>query len=260
MAGPILYEAAEGVATISFNRPERNNAMNQAMREAYFDALDQAAADQDVQAIVVTGVGKSFCVGADMEELSTIGPDQPIELFPENRPQTYARTIPKPVIAAINGAAAGLGLVHAIACDLRFAAAEIKMTTAFARRGLIAEYGISWMLPRLIGPARAFDLLVSGRVIRSEEAAELGLVNQVVARETLLEAALAYAKDVAQNCSPMSMSIIKRQLHEDMEQSLETSYERARRELQASLRRADVVEGVQSYLEKRAPKFPPLAS
>lgn len=260
MAGPVLYETAEGVATISFNRPERNNAMNQAMREAYFDALDQAAADQDVRAIVVTGVGKSFCVGADMEELSTIGPDQPIELFPENRPQTYARTIPKPVIAAINGAAAGLGLVHAIACDLRFAAAEIKMTTAFARRGLIAEYGISWMLPRLIGPARAFDLLVSGRVIGSEEAAELGLVNQVVARETLLEAALAYAKDVAQNCSPMSMSIIKRQLYEDMEQPLELSYERARQELQASLRRADVVEGVRSYLEKRAPKFPPLAS
>jgi len=259
MADPVLYEVAESVATISFNRPERNNAMSQAMREAYFDALEQAAADQDVRAIVVTGVGKSFCVGADMEELSTIGPDQPIELFPETRPQTFARTIPKPVIAAVNGAAAGLGLVHAVACDLRFAAAGIKMTTSFARRGLIAEYGVSWMLPRLIGPARAFDLLVSGRVIRSEEAAELGLVNQVVERDDLLKTAVAYARDIAENCSPTSMSIMKKQLYEDLEQPLESAYGRAREELQASLRRPDVVEGVQSFLEKRPPKFPPLA-
>lgn len=260
VADPVLYEVAEGVATVSFNRPERNNAMNDAMREAYFDALDQAAADPDVRAIVVTGVGKSFCVGADMEQLSTLGPDQPIELFPEDRPQTYARSIPKPVIAALNGAAAGLGLVHAVACDLRFAAAEIKLTTAFVRRGLIAEYGISWMLPRLVGPAKAFDLLVSGRVIRSEEALELGLVDRVVPGNRLAEAATAYARELAQYCSPTSMAIMKKQIYEDQEQELEPAYARAREELQASLRRPDVVEGVQSYLEKRPPKFPPLSS
>lgn len=258
MAEDILYRVSDGVATIRFNRPERNNAMTQAMRDAYFDRLDEAAADPDVRAIVVTGEGKSFCVGADMEALGEIDPDNPPQLFDRTRPHTYATRIPKPIIAAINGPCAGLGLVHALSCDLRFAAAGVKLTTAFARRGLVAEYGISWLLPRLVGTSRAFDLIVSGRVFLAEEAEQLGVVDRVAPGDELLEEATAYARDLAQNCSPTSMAVMKKQLQADLEGDLDAAYARALTLIEASVRRPDVVEGVKSFVERRAPQFPPL--
>lgn len=258
MADEILYEVAEGVALIRFHRPERNNAMNQAMRDAYFDRLDEAAADGSVRAIVVTGAGKSFCVGADMEALGAIDPDNPPQLFDRSRPHTYALSIPKPVVAAVNGPCAGLGLVHALSCDLRFAAAGVKLTTAFVRRGLVAEYGISWLLPRLVGQSRAFDLLVSGRVVAAEEAEALGLVDRVVPGEELVDSAVAYARDLAENCSPTSMAVIKRQLQVDQQGDLDAAYGRALDLISESVRRPDVVEGVRSFVERRSPRFPPL--
>ena len=260
MPEEILSSASDGVALIELNRPERNNAITASMIEAYFDALDAAAKDSDVRAIVVTGAGKSFCVGADIEVLRSIDPSKPVSVFPTERPHTYALQIPKPVIAAINGPCAGLGLVHAVACDLRFAAAGVKMTTAFARRGLIGEYGLTWMLPRLVGTANAFDLLVSGRAVTAEEALELGLVQRVVPGDELVEAATAYARDLAASCSPASMATIKQQLYRDLDASLEDAYARARSEMAASLQRPDVKEGAVSFMERRAPRFPPLGS
>src|SRR5581483_2590633 len=133
---------------------------------------------------------------------------------PDSRPVIFPLSIRKPIIAAVNGACAGLGLVMALMCDLRFASEEAKFTTAFVRRGLIAEHGISWMLPRLVGPARALDLLISGRVVLGTEAADLGLVNWAVPADSVVERAVSYARELADQCSPASMAVIKQQVYE----------------------------------------------
>ena len=182
----VLYEAGDGIATITLNRPERLNAWTGPMGQAYFDALDRAADDPDVRVIVITGAGRGFCAGADMDMLQGIGEAGGTGSDPETRPHTYATTVPKPVIAAINGACAGLGFVHAMMADIRFAAEGAKFTTAFSRRGLVAEHGVSWVLPRVVGPAVAMDLLMSGRVFLADEAAELGVVNKTVPADALM--------------------------------------------------------------------------
>jgi enoyl-CoA hydratase/carnithine racemase len=176
------------------------------------------------------------------------------------RPVTYALGVPKPVIAAINGACAGLGLVHALMCDLRFAASSAKFTTAFARRGLVAEHGISWMLPRLVGPARALDLLLSGRIVLGDEAVELGLVNRAIHDSKLLEEALAYARMLATECSPASMAQMKAQVYADYERTLGESLEHANRLMAESFSGPDFGEGVRSFLERRPPEFAPLSA
>ena len=167
--------------------------------------------------------------------------------------------MPKPVIAAVNGACAGIGMVQALMCDIRFAAAGAKFTTAFSRRGLIAEYGMSWVLPRLIGTSRAMDLLFSGRVILAEEAAAMGLVSEVVPAEHLLDHTLAYAAELAVNASPTSMAVMKQQVYADQTRSLVESTDDAIELMKASLRRGDFKEGVASFLQKRPPNFAPLA-
>ena len=258
MAESILTEIRGAVALISFNRPERNNSMTDEMKFGYFDLLDEYGKDPQVRAIVLTGAGKSFCVGADTQNLAAIDPSKISDHPPEQRPVTYPLTTRKPIICAINGACAGVGLVHALCCDIRFAAAGAKMTTAFARRGLIAEYGSSWLLPRMIGTPRAFDLIVSGRVFKSEEAKELGVVNQVCPKEEVVDAAMEYAADIAQNCAPLSMSIMKEQIYGDLVRDLDDAYENAGVEMRASLKRPDLKEGVASFLERRPPNFPGL--
>jgi enoyl-CoA hydratase/carnithine racemase len=158
----------------------------------------------------------------------------------------------------VNGACAGIGMVQALMCDIRFAAADAKITTAFARRGLVAEHGISWMLPRLVGPARALDLLLSGRVVLGEEAERLGLVNRALPRESVLDETLAYARDIAANCAPSSLAAMKQQVYEDLEQALPDAVDRANALMIESLQAPDFVEGVASFVERRPPRFAPL--
>ncbi len=258
---PVLYERREpGIALITLNRPARLNAWNGELAVRYFELLDQAAADPEVKVIVVTGAGKGFCAGADMETLQGIGNDSAggAESAAGGRPQHYTTTVPKPVIAAVNGACAGIGMVQALMCDIRFAAAGAKFTTAFSRRGLIAEYGMSWILPRLIGTARSMDLLFSGRVFLAEEAAAMGLVNEVVPAEHLLDRTLEYAADLAVNASPTSMSIMKQQIYADQTRGVAAASDDAIELMKASLRRSDFKEGVASFLQKRPPSFAPL--
>jgi len=257
----VRLQVADGVALLTLTRPERLNAWTQEMEHAYFDLLERCAYDTDVRVIVVTGAGRGFCAGADMHELQALGEGTRSVTAPtrERRMQTFPLSIPKPIIAAINGACAGIGLVQALMCDLRFAAEGAKLTTAFARRGLVAEHGISWLLPRLVGPARALDLLLSGRVVLAQEAYELGLVGRVYAPEQLLEETLSYAHELAVNCSPASMATMKRQVYADLERTVSDALAEADRLMFASFGAEDFRDGVASFVERREPSFAPLA-
>jgi enoyl-CoA hydratase/carnithine racemase len=260
MSEVVLIEVEQDVALLTLNRPDRLNAWTAEMQTAYFDLLEDCAAREDVRAIVVTGAGRGFCAGADMENLEALaGGDAEHAGFERDpRPVSFPLGIPKPIVAAINGACAGIGLVHALMCDLRFAASGAKFTTAFSRRGLVAEHGISWLLPRLIGHARALDLLLSGRVLLGEEAAQLGLVNRALEHSAVVDQSLAYARELARECSPASMAAIKRQVYADYDRTLRETMDEANRLMLQSFSAADFAEGVQSFLERRSPHFAPV--
>ena len=251
----------DGVALLTLNRPDRLNAWTVEMEEAYFGMLEECAASAEVRAIVVTGAGRGFCAGADMGDLQALGEgDVDVSQHTERRPQTFPLSIPKPIIAAINGPCAGIGLVQALMCDLRFAARGAKLTTAFARRGLVAEHGISWLLPRLVGHERALDLLLSGRVVLAEEAQSMGVLSRVTAPDSLLDETIGYARELASSSSPASMATMKRQVYADLQRDLPQALEDADRLMLESFGAPDFVEGVNSFLERRDPRFPPLGS
>ncbi|MFI5003778.1 MAG: enoyl-CoA hydratase [Solirubrobacterales bacterium] len=262
MGEVVQRRVEDGVALLTLNRPDRLNAWTAEMERAYFAMLEECSREEEVRVIVVTGAGRGFCAGADMQELQAIG-EGSLEAAAgahQRRPQTFPLSIPKPIVAAINGACAGIGLVQALMCDVRFAAVGAKLTTAFVRRGLVAEHGISWMLPRLIGPARALDLLLSGRVVLGEEAQALGLVNRVSAPEKLLEETLDYARELALKCSPASMARMKRQVYADLGRGLPEALAEADRLMLESFTAPDFAEGVTSFLERRDPRFAPLST
>ncbi|VEG53207.1 enoyl-CoA hydratase/carnithine racemase [Mycolicibacterium aurum] len=265
-AEAVLFDKRDsGVAVLTLNRPERMNAWGGGLAGAFYRCIDRAEADPDVRVIVLTGAGRAFCAGADMGDLDTIsgagvasgGDTDVTQLVGERHPYFITR-LHTPVIAAINGACAGIGLTQALMCDIRFAAAGAKFTTAFARRGLIAEYGISWILPRIVGWSAAMDLLLSGRTFYAEEAKELGLVTDVVAPDELLPRALAYAEDMARNCAPSSLSVIKRQLYDDAVRNVHDTSAAAEKLMHESMQRPDFIEGITAFFEKRPPTFPPL--
>ena len=251
----------DGVLLLTLNRPERNNGWTIGMEEAYFEALLDAANDPAVRVIVVTGAGKSFCPGVDMRVLSESASKGPANTgggmgaTKRRYPMTLVRQIPKPTIAAVNGAAAGVGFLHAACCDIRFAADSAKFTTSFARRGLPAEHGLSWVLQRLVGSSHAADLLLSARVVLADEALRMGLVNRVLPADELLPVTLAYARDIAVNCSPMSLANIKHQLNVDLERDSEAARLEGLRLIAEHVESADFTEGVASFQEKRLPRF-----
>ncbi|HZP29742.1 MAG TPA: enoyl-CoA hydratase-related protein [Acidimicrobiia bacterium] len=251
---PVLYAVAEGVATLTLNNPERKNAWNLAMEQRYFELLDEAAASPAVRAIVVTGAGSSFCPGMDMTALA--GTAEAGELVREGRrPMHSAMAVPKPMIAAINGACAGIGLIQAVYCDVRFAARGARMSTSFTRRGLGAEYGMSWMIPRLVGVERALDLLLSGRVFDAEEAHAIGLVSRLCEPGDVLAEAQAYACELARYSSPRGMAAVRHQVYADLGDDFDRSWARALRIMHRMAGEPDFGEGIASFTEKRDPRF-----
>ena len=252
----LLEVGADGVATLTLNRPERHNAWNPVMERRFYELLGQADHDENIRAVVLTGAGRSFCPGMDSQRLDNIA-GAPMDLAGRTSPAfTYA--FRKPLIAAINGACAGLGLVQALMCDVRFAASSAKFATAFSRRGLPGEYGLTWLLPRMIGLGHAMDLLISGRAVDADEARALGLIGRVTEPGGVVAAATAYARDVAANCSPASMAMIKHQVLTDLDATYEQAMRQAYRAMGALATGPDFREGIDSYLRKRAPQFPPL--
>ncbi len=269
----LLYDVADGIATLTLNRPDKLNAWTGEMGSAVREAMEAAEADENVRVIILTGAGRGFCAGADMSLLNELASNggsgaaarvlghQRQSRFGEDTRADYLGTysyfpsIKKPVIAAINGHAVGLGFILTLYCDLRFASDQAKFGTAFSRRGLIAEYGVAWILPRLIGPANALDLLLSARVIDAAEAAHMGLVNRVFPSASFMENVRAYAMELVKSVSPRSMAVIKRQVYHGLLESLEEAAASAEKEILESLRSEDFKEGVAHFVEKRAPRF-----
>lgn len=253
-----LREVSDGVAVISLNRPARNNAWSIPMEQAYYALLKESEADPEVRVIVVTGAGKSFCPGMDAEALAEQTSGGAPTLPHKREPITLPTKIAKPVIAAINGACAGIGLVAAMNCDLRFASSRAKLTTSFAQRGIMAEHGLAWALPRVVGTSKALDLLFSARVLTSEEALAMGLVDQVFDESEFLEKTLDYARSVAAMSSPVAMGVIKRQVYAALESTQEDSRTLAFRYWYDTVRpHGDFKEGIAAFLEQRRPEFEP---
>jgi enoyl-CoA hydratase/carnithine racemase len=268
----ILYDVEDPIATIQFNRPKQLNAFTNRMGEELKHAIEAAEKDERVVAIVLTGAGRGFCAGADLKGLQGIGEgkrgamgggsaeladadpgDPTMEGF--RGPYAYMMSVRKPIIAAINGPVAGLGFAIALFADMRFASERAVFTTAFSQRGLIAEWGIGWNLPRLVGPAHALDLLLSARKIDAAEAGRMGLVNQVFAHDELLPWVNDYVRELAAKVSPASMAVMKRQVWENMESELDPALRESVELMQQSFDRPDFKEGVQSFIEKRPPQF-----
>lgn len=250
------------VATIAFNRPERNNAWLPSMGDRLEQLMRQCAADDSVRVIVLTGNGKHFSAGADMESLqravnNPVAPHTPRTRTDDNFAQrhSYLMSIPKPIICAINGACVGVSLVISLFCDIRYASDKAKFSAAFVKRGLVAEHGIAWLLPRLIGLHRAFELLASGRTFDAHEADRIGLVNAVFPDETFRQEVAQAAANLALNVSPRSLRIIKRQIYEGTHSTLAQSAHLAEDELQACLESDDFREGVAHFMEKRTAQF-----
>ena len=255
----VLVEVGDdGVAVLTLNRPERSNAWTPALERRFFQLLDELAGDERVRVVVLTGAGKSFCPGVDSERLDNIA-GKPLD-YTGRVPASRTRGFPKPLIAAINGGCAGVGMIYAMLCDVRFMSSSARMSTAFARRGLPAEQGLSWVLSRIVGAERALDLLLSARTIDAAEALRLGLVGFVEEPGDLLPKVMAYARDMAANCSPTSLALIKHQVLTDLDAGYADGMSRSYRAMAYMSVSADFREGIDSFLEKRAPTFPPLAA
>lgn len=274
----IEYAVADRVATVTLNRPDRLNAWTATMEEEVRAAMARAARDDEARVIVLTGAGRGFCAGADMALLQAHDDETPAQAEERTRrgselravmpgrldvPSDFSRrycyfpSIPKPVIGAVNGPAAGLGMVMALYCDIRFASDAAFFTTAFARRGLIAEHGIDFMLAHIVGHSAALDLLLSARRVPAEEALRLGLVNGLFPAATFAKDVRAYALDLANAVSPRSMRVMKEQLYRNLGlgRRLGDAVQTANEEMLGSFRSADFKEGVAHFVEQRPAAF-----
>jgi len=269
----ILYDIHEHIATITLNRPEKLNAWTLKMEQEVRAAMQEARYDESVRVIVLTGAGRGFCAGADISVLDAITKNGSSVWHSGKASSSaaahskdavrqdflgrysYLLAIPKPIIAAINGPAVGLGLVISLYCDLRFASSSARFGTVFSRRGLIAEYGLAWLLEHLVGHANALDLLFSGRMIDADEAMRMGLVNKVFPGETFEEGINEYARDLVANVSPRSLRVLKRQVYEAMFQTLAQATDLSEQEMLRSFQSNDFKEGVAHFIERRPPSF-----
>ncbi len=265
----VLYEVDNQIATITLNRPHRMNAWTGRMHTEYRYVLDQANNDETVRAIVVTGSGRGFCVGADTQALeghAAKGGYDPGTPDPLAEPGYGIRSefdasfayhfgLNKPVVAAINGPAAGVGLVLACFADIRFAVPGVKFTTAHGKLKFPAEYGLSWLLPRLIGLPKANDLLLTSRLFTSDEAAEMGLVNRLIEPDALMAQTYEYVSMMTESVSPASLRETKWQIYTDPHRDVASSVKTSEDLLLRMSKMNDYREGIDAFLSKRKPDW-----
>lgn len=263
------YEVEDGIATVWLHRPERMNAWTGRMHTEYRWLLQQAENDPRVRAIIVTGTGRAFCAGADTKALQGhvakggYDPGTPADLAQPGygvQPEfdaffAYHFGLTRPVIAAINGPAAGVGFALACYADLRFAAAGAKLTTAHGRLNLPAEYGLSWLLPRLVGLTRANDILLTSRKFLAEEAERMGLLNAVLPADELMEHVRGYVLDMITTISPGSLAATRRQIYADLHRSVAEAVHDSETRLERMMKEPDFAEGVAALVEKRPPRW-----
>lgn len=274
MSELVTFDVSDGVGVIRLNRPETLNALSIEMHDVLNEVFVQAYRSRQAKAVVFTGEGRGFCAGADMGFLSSLvesrgeaypiprpggepvaafaGIDEPNELLTT---YTFPLAMNKPIIAAVNGPAVGVGFILSACCDVRFVSDKAFFDTAFPQLGLVAEYGLAWLLPRLVGHGIASDILLSGRRVRAEEALEIGLANRVLPAEELFNTAVEYAQGIAASASAKATRLIRRQLRMAHHQSYSDATAQAWDMLTTCLREDDFQEGVSSFLERRAPKF-----
>ena len=268
MNDAVLLKKEDGVAVVTLNRPDKLYSVTAEIRAGLRERMDDACKDDEVKVIVLTGAGRGFCAGADMDGLADTSQGKSREeISPEERDYaknnvegvdggfSYFTSLPKPVIAAINGPAAGVGFIMALYCDIRFAKESAIFTSAFSKRGLIAEWGVGWILPRLVGIARANDVLFSARRISANEATEMGIVNKTFKDEEFENEVMTYAKELAKSVSPRSIRIMKEQIYNAQKETIEENLKSSMTAMLESFDSEDFKEGVSHYIEKREPKF-----
>jgi enoyl-CoA hydratase/carnithine racemase len=256
----LLYEVQDGIATLTLNRPDRLNALGDTLREELYDALVSTSADPEVRVMILTGAGKGFCAGGDvkaMDEARERGTPRPLaEKIAPARDQTLLamREARQPIIAAVNGAAAGAGMNLALGCDLRIASSAARFAQAFVKRGLHPDWGGTYFLPRLVGMAKACELIFTGDIIDAAEALRLGIVSQVVAPEALMATAYALARRIAAG-PPVAIRLAKRSLYHNADVDLRSALEVETFAQNICLDTEDAREGIRAFVEKRAPVF-----
>ena len=268
----VIYSVEQGVAVVTLNRPDRLNAMTLIMAGEIRAAMQQASDDDEVRVIVLTGAGRGFCAGADAARLQ--GRVSGIAVEEEEAPpftgaieggldlpQAFAAkyawiaTVPKPVIAAVNGPAVGVGMVLPMFADIRFASDTARFGTAFSKRGLVPEYGLGWLLPRLIQPSKAFDLLYTARLVDADEAVDMGLVDKVFPTNELLPAVMDYARELATAVSPRSNRVVKRMVYQGLDQGFDSAMEQCLADMADAQKSDDFKEGIAAWTDKRVPIF-----
>jgi enoyl-CoA hydratase/carnithine racemase len=263
----IAYDVSDAVATITLDRPHARNGYTPTMADELRSALDAADRDDEVRAVVLTGAGKDFCVGADLSGggfALTPSETQAALLAgwqePAGRVTTRMYAMNTPVIAALNGAAAGGGLTITLAADFRLAATDSKLGFVFPRRGIVGEGCSHWLLPRLVGQARAMDWMLTGRVFGAAEALQAGLLHSVHPPRDLLDAAYALARGLVEHTAPVAVAVSRRLLYEAHTMTLDEVHALESRLVLALVPSADAAEGVTSFLQRRAPSFPGVVS
>jgi enoyl-CoA hydratase/carnithine racemase len=257
----LLYDVSGGIATITLNRPERLNAISVAMLTSLSKALREADLDREVRVIVLTGAGRGFCAGLDLKDQMAgtgIGGDgaglASTRFDLAGSPPVVLHTTDKPVICALNGPAAGYGMDLALGCDIRIASSEAKLAAVFTRRGILPESGGSWLLPRLIGWAKAAEVVFRGMTLSAAEALEMGLVNRVVEPDELVPATNELAAEIAAN-APLAVQATKRMMRLGLEETFEANVHHVFLQLLPLFQTEDFREGVRSFLEKRPAQF-----
>lgn len=258
----ILHEVSGHVATVTLNRPDRLNAISSSMLARFSEVLVECDRDPDVRVVVITGAGRGFCAGLDLTEASqgkgiggsggTAAATARFDL--RDAPPTVLHNLDKPTVCALNGGAAGYGMDLALGCDIRIASDQSKLSAAFTKRGVLPESGGTWLLPRILGWAKAAEVAFTGRTLGPEECLELGLVNRVVPHDQLAKEVRALAEEIAEN-APLAVQATKRMMRLAMDETFEANVHHVYLQLLPLFRSADFQEGVKSFMEKRKPRF-----